>query len=166
MSKKKNFKEIITSTTSLTVIFVFLLVFVLILGGFLVVRKMNKKPDANMLIAITQKEKEYSFHINAYALKDTDKYLLKITNYRGPSINKEDITYSITFENPTDSELSVKKLVNFKEVGDELMVDKKNTKIVDEKLNKNEKNEIWYKISMKKVGKIKNNELVRVLIES
>ena len=164
--KEVSFKEVLTSTKSLTIIFIGLCVFVFVLGGFLVSRKMNQKPEANMLIAVMEKEKSYSFHINAYALKDEDSYLLKVVNYRGDSIINEDITYSMTITNPTDSEISIKKLDNFEEVGDELMVDPKESKIVDEKFNKNEKNENWYKISMTKKGNLKENELIRVLIES
>ena len=143
-----------------------MLTFVLVLGGFLIHRKLNEKPKANMLIAVMEKGKKYGFHINAYALADVDEYLIKVVNYRGPTINQEDINFSITFSNPTDSKISVKRLKNMEEVGEELMNNQESTKIVNQKLEKKKENEIWYKISVVQKGNVKNNDLIDVLIES
>ncbi len=164
--KNKSIGEILTSTKSLTIIFVALFVFVLVLGGFLVARKMKENPKANMVIAIMNQEKNYGFYIDANSLREKDSYLLKVTNYRGPSINEEDVNYSITFSNPTDGTIAVKKLVDFKEVGEDLMIEQDGTKIVDEKLKKGEKREIWYKVTLTKKGNIKEKDLISVLIES
>ena len=169
MKKKKeksSLKEKILCDKSLIIIFVFMLTFVLVLGGFLIHRKLNEKPKANMLIAVMEKGKKYGFHINAYALADVDEYLIKVVNYRGPTINQEDINFSITFSNPTDSKISVKRLKNMEEVGEELMNNQESTKIVNQKLEKKKENEIWYKISVVQKGNVKNNDLIDVLIES
>lgn len=169
MKKKKeksSLKEKILCDKSLIIIFVFMLTFVLVLGGFLIHRKLNEKPKANMLIAVMEKGKKYGFHINAYALADVDEYLIKVVNYRGPTINQEDINFSITFSNPTDSKISVKRLKNMEEVGEELMNNQVSTKIVNQKLEKKKEKEIWYKISVVQKGNVKNNDLIDVLIES
>ena len=168
MSKKKkesSFKDKITSTKSLTIIFICMVVLVLILGGILVYRSINKKPSANMFIAIMDKDKRYSFHINAEALED-NSYLLKITNYRGDNVLNKDVNYSITISNPNDSILSVKRLDNFEEVGKELMMEQDSTKIENQILKKDEKNEIWYKISFSKIKKKDKKDLISVVIES
>ena len=166
MSKKKDsFKDKITSTKVLTIVFLLLVVFVLILGGFLVYKRVTRKPDANMFIAILNKEKRYSFHINSDGLAE-DYYLLKITNYRGPNVLDKDINYTITISNPTENILSVKRLEDFKEIGNELMVNQESTKIEKQNLKKNKKNEIWYKLSFSKVNKEKDNDLISVVIES
>ena len=169
MKKKKeksSLKEKLLSDKSLIIFFVFMLTFVLVLVGFLIHRKLNEKPKANMLIAIMEKGKKYSFHINSFALADVDGYLIKVVNYRGPTINQEDINFSITFSNPTKSKISVKRLKNMEEVGEELMENQDSTKVDNQKLEKEKENEIWYKISVVQKGDVKNNDLIGVLIES
>lgn len=163
---KKKEKEGLFSTKTLTIVFVCMFTFVIVLGGFLVNRKLNEDPNANMLIAILEKEKRYSFHINASALAEEEDYLLKVVNYRGDTISQEDVNYSITFSNPTDCKISVKKIENKKEEKEELMKDQESTKVSEQKLEKSEKNEIWYKISVVKKGNLKNNDLIGVSIES
>lgn len=161
-TKKKQFKEFINSTKTLSVIFILLLGLVVFLT-ILCINK-NKEADnnkfANMVIPVYELNTNYEFSINAKILAETDEYVFKIVNYRKDKLNKEEVSYQIEINNETDSIIKVYKDDNKKD----LMDDQKQTIIKGKNLSIKEKENIYYHVKVTKFNKLKNTDKISVKI--
>lgn len=162
--KKQTFKEIITSTKSLTVVFILLLILVI----FLVIlciqknKEANENEFANMEIPVYETNTNYEFSINAKTLSEVDEYVFKITNYKKGEINKEEIPYRVEISNETDSTIKVTKDHNNKD----LIKDQKDTIIDEVTLKKDEKQSVYYHVKITKSKDLKKDDLIHVKISN
>lgn len=160
--KKKTVQDLLNSVKTLTVIFVLLLVLVIFLFVLCVIKYKEAKENefANMVIPVYELNTDYEFNINAKTLSEVNEYVLKIVNYKKDEINKEEIPYKIEIKNETDSIIKVTKNDSKKD----LMKKQKNTIIEENKLKKDEKENIYYHIKITKSNDLTNKDLIYVKI--
>jgi hypothetical protein len=166
--QKKSFleslKSIVTSTTFLGIVFVLLLGLVIILGIYVHDKKNEEREElhANIMIPINEVETEYEFSISAIDLRKVGKYIFKITNYLKDAINEDEIVYSITIQNPTDSVITLTK----EDAKENLMLDQKKTVIENEILPSLYKKDVYYTVQFAEIGDLKNKDLISIIINS
>lgn len=160
--KKITIKEFLLSEQFLKIVFIALTALVLILLYF--VYRKNKidkdKVKANMVIPLKEFDNKYSFQIELKSLVDK-KYLFKVTNYRGNDVNNEDVYYTLTVNNDTESVISVTKDDNKKVIGSKIIAE---TDAI--KLDKGEKIEDYYYVEIENENKITDDEMIQIIIES
>ena len=160
---KEKIKEFFSSLLFLEILFVILLVVVVCLGVLVhQKRSSNEELHANIVIPIYKKDADFEFSISAVDLKKSKEYVFKVINYMKDIVNEEDIVYSVNVQNPTDSVITLTK--NDDETN--LMKSQENTLLENEVLSSKEEKEIYYYVRFKKVGKLKNKDLITVHIAS
>ena len=148
------------------------ILFVLLLGvvvglGVLVYQKkkaLGEEETANISIPITKVDSHFSFNINAYNLSSSDEeYVFRVSNYKNDEMASPDLTYSITIQNPTGVVVKLTKGDDDKD----LMIEQKSTVLGSQSFSTNEKEDIYYHISVvKKERKVDIKELISVIITS
>ena len=163
MAKKKkntksleNIKQFISSYKFLYTTLIVLFIIVILLG-IIVLGKKREKDSANIVIPILEKSSHSSLSIDLNNLKDKE-YRIKVTNYRGKDINKEDITYKVVITNPTNNKI---KVVEDKKT-DNLMIDQKETTIDNQKLLGNKKQETIYTIQLEEGSKPSEDDKISI----
>lgn len=162
--KKKTFKDLMNSTKTLTVIFLLLLVLVIFLIVLCVVKnnEADKNKFANMVIPVYELNTDYEFNINAKTLSEVNEYVFKITNYKKDEINKEEIPFTIEIKNDTKSVIKVTKNNSKKD----LMKSQKQTILKEEKLKKEEKEDIYYHVKITKNNGLTREDLIYIKIKN
>lgn len=151
----------ITTDSILMIVFVSLLILVIVLG-ILVFIKSKNNVAVNMVIPIIEKDSEIEFSIDLASLKKEKDYVFKIVNYRNEEVISENIPYTITIENNTNSKIKLTR----NDAKNNLMKKQSSTTLDSLKMYKNEKEEIYFHITFEKVGKIKEKDLVNIKIKS
>ena len=145
---KDKVREFFSSTLFLSIVFIILLIIVI----FLMVLVHQKRSN----------EKQENISISAVDLKKSNKYTFKVVNYMKDIVSEEDISYTITIQNPTDSVITLMR--NDEEKN--LMKSQKETILENETLSSKEEDEVFYYVRFKKVGKLKNSDLITIHIAS
>ena len=170
MEKKKKKKEstldtikkTVSSYSFLYVLFILLLIIVIMLGLMVFSKgKETKNNKANLVIPILADGTHNGMKIDLSSLQGNE-YVIKITNYRGRMINKEEINYTITIKNNTTSKIIVTK-------DDEkanLMVDQESTKIEGVSLNSKKKAEAIYRIKLQDNQQPKKGDMIEIEVAS
>ena len=162
--KKENIKKESNKVNILLQAIFFILLFVVVVLGILVVKKDNENKNkvvANIVVPVFEKDNQSSITINADAL--TSDYIVKVTNYKSiDNVNKEEFTYDVSIQNNTSTNVIVKKGKN----GKNLMNDSKSTIISGEKLKKSVKENVYYYISVDDINKVKSKEKILFKIVS
>lgn len=151
------------STLILLTIFLILCVIVFILAIVMVVENANSKNgNYNISIPITKEELDKGINIEI-DMSNVDKnesleYRIQTTNYKDDEINKEELTYQMTVTLPDDSDIDV-ELYSSKE-NYELLQGK--TKVTDQVLTKDKKEEITYTFKLTQNDNPSEKETVKV----
>jgi uncharacterized protein (UPF0333 family) len=155
-------KKFVTSYSFLYGVFAFLLVLVIILGITVFIKGREKKENtANMVIPILTENSHNSMKINLYSLKEDD-YIIKVTNFRGNETNQNDVTYSVTIRNESNSNIEVTK----DQEKENLMIDQQATKIEGQTLEGKKQNTTIYHIRLAEHAKPSDGDYVTVEIAS
>lgn len=163
VSNKKEVKKTDKTEIILKVVFTFLVVFVTILS--IVVFRENKKEEnikSDFVMPIIQKEEEIEIKVNLKELQNKKLYKLKITNYKGNSINSEEIPYEITIKNDTDTKINLVRVPEEKN----LIVNDKLTKLEGLKTKAKEREDVSYHITIKGKNKISEDDEISIIISS
>ena len=146
----------------------FVLLFGLVVGlSVLVYQKKEKTRDqevANISIPISKADSHFSFNINALNLSTSnDEYVFRVSNYKNDTVADKDLTYNITIQNPTDVVIKLTKGDSDKD----LMVEQASTVLGLQNFSSQEKEDVYYHISVVKKGKkIEAKDLISVIITS
>ena len=161
-NKKFNYKEIISSTKFLSVIFFLLLVLVIVLAVLCSIKNKEEKTNgfANMTFSLIEGDLPILFNVNAYTLAGTDEYIFKVTNFKDKKISKDEINYTVTIENNTNCVISV--TVNG--LDEDLMTNQKSTELKDT-LKKGEKEAVYYHVKVVSAGNKKKKDLINIKID-
>ncbi len=166
--KELGFYQKLTNFFSSTAFLTFVFVLLVIIVAFLIVLVHQKRKEvgdelhANIVIPIYKKDADFEFSISAVDLKKSKEYVFKVVNYMKDIVNQEDVSYKITIKNPTDSVISLTK----NDDNNNLMKLQKETVLDNEILMSKEQDEVFYFVHFKKVGKLKNDDLITVHIAS
>lgn len=160
--EKKEKRSIFNLDNLLKLVFFILLILVIVLGVMVYKKdnEMSGKVTANIVIPVFEEGSSSSVTINADNL--SSDYIIKVTNYRGDSINSSELKYSVNVLNSTSSSIQVLKNNSH----DNLMVDNKNTIIEGESLKKDTKENVYYYIRINDYSKVKKDEKIVVRIDS
>lgn len=166
MKKKRkkgiSIKNIIHSEKFLLIIFCIMIFVVLLLSIMVFVKYQKEKNEIhmNMVIPIKKDSSDYHFSISAKALKEKKYYYFKITNYQEDEVSDSILKYRLSIENPTNS------IIRFVREGTlkELMIDQKHTELLGNYFQKNQKEEVIYRVEMLSSGKINEDDFIRVEI--
>lgn len=160
--EKKEKRSIFNLDNLLKLVFFILLILVIVLGVMVYKKdnEMSGKVTANIVIPVFEEGSSSSVTINADNL--SSDYIIKVTNYRGDSINSSELKYSVNVLNSTSSSIQVLK----NKSQDNLMVDNKNTIIEGETLKKDTKENVYYYIRINDYSKVKKDEKIVVRIDS
>lgn len=146
----------------------FVLLFGLVVGlSVLVYQKKEKTRDqevANISIPISKVDSHFSFNINALNLSTSnDEYVFRVSNYKNDTVADKDLTYNITIQNPTDVVIKLTKGDSDKD----LMVEQASTVLGLQNFSSQEKEDVYYHISVLKKGKkVEAKDLISVIITS
>ncbi len=146
----------------------FVLLFGLVVGlSVLVYQKKEKTRDqevANISIPISKVDSHFSFNINALNLSTSnDEYVFRVSNYKNDTVADKDLTYNITIQNPTDVVIKLTKGDSDKD----LMVEQASTVLGLQNFSSQEKEDVYYHISVVKKGKkVEAKDLISVIITS
>lgn len=146
----------------------FVLLFGLVVGlSVLVYQKKEKTRDqevANISIPISKVDSHFSFNINALNLSTSnDEYVFRVSNYKNDTVADKDLTYNITIQNPTDVVIKLTKGDSDKD----LMVEQASTVLGLQNFSSQEKEDVYYHISVLKKGKnVSAKDLISVIITS
>jgi hypothetical protein len=162
LSQTEKAKKFVTSYPFLYGTLAFLFVVVLMLGMMVLVKKQEKKDNtANLVIPILEDGTHNSMKIDLSTLKDQE-YIIKVTNYRGKVVNQEEVQYTITIRNDTNSQIEV---IKDKE-NENLMVDQEATRIEGVTLNSKKKQEDIYHIHLQPNQNPKSGDMITIEIAS
>lgn len=164
VTRKKEEKKILTTDNILLIVFGILLITVFVLAAmvFNKSRENKDKVNANLVVPIFEINAEESISLTTALLAKEDEYVLKVTNYKNDKVIAEKVNYSVIFEN--DSKAVIKVTRNNDE--ENLIKDQKKTVIENQKLKKNEREEVYYHISVTKTDGIKKDDKVNIKIAS
>ena len=161
--EEKNWKELLTSTKVLWGIWIALVILIV----FLSVKIYQKKQEAknyvhtNLNLPIIKKEDSFEFSIDASALSTTKEYVFRISNYQEDKINKEELTYYIEIENPTDSIIEV-----YKNEENENLINTQEKTELEDSLGNEEKEDIYYHVRIKSHGKLSTKDFIQIKVTS
>lgn len=163
-NKPRRKQKMDKGTVVLTIVFIALLILVIVLLIFAINKKRELQHElkARMVFPVVEENSKMAISIDLSEVSEDEDYIFKVTNYRGNVVNKFDINYKITISN--NSKVKV-KLYRGKGKND-LMKNQKVTEIKDLKLYKNEKEDVYFRISFEGLDKAKEKEMVNVIINS
>ena len=121
-----------------------------------------KNTHANMVFPILEEKVHNTMNIDLNELKKKKQYMIKVTNYRGNSINQKEVVYSLTIHNNSDVTIEVLKGKDT----NNLMSDQKSTVIGDISLKSKEKQEDVYYIRIQDASKLKKKDKITIEIDS
>lgn len=150
-AKKENYttgeriKRFVSSYEFLYTLFFILLGVVILLSVMVFTKVREKKASAaNLVIPILKDGVHNSMNLDLKQLYESGEYTIKITNYRGDTVNANDVSYSVTVRNESPS--SIKVLQNDSKKN--LIVDQEATRIEGLHFDPNEKEEVIYRFSL------------------
>lgn len=157
-------KDKITTEKILLIVFILLLILVICLSVMVFKKKKenDEKLAANLVIPVLKAGTEENITLNVDSLVNEEEYILKLTNYRKNEVNKEEIPYTITVENNSDSEIEVTK--DYSDYN--LMIDQESIIIEDQKLRGDAKQDVFYHIKVTKKSDIKEEDKINIKIAS
>ena len=166
ISKVKNQKKksLMTTENILLAVFVVLLILVVVLAimVFNKSRENKDKINADLAVPILELNSEENISLTTSVLAEKDEYVIRITNYKDDKVIAEEVSYAITIENDSLAIVKVTK----DNSSDDLMKSQKSTVIENQKLKGNEKEDIYYHISVTKKNKINKDDKVNIKIAS
>lgn len=161
--KKVDKEQKITTERVLLVIFILLLILVIFLAIKVVLKKKEvEKNTADLVVPILNVSSEEELSLNLSALVEDEEYILKIVNYKDEKVNEEEIPYTITIENNSDSEIEVTKDYS----DHNFMIDQEAVIIEDQKLRGKVKQDVYYHIKITKEKNVKNSDEIGIKIAS
>lgn len=161
--KKVDKEQKITTERVLLVIFILLLILVIFLAIKVVLKKKEvEKNTADLVVPILKVSSEEELSLNLSALVEDEEYILKIVNYKDEKVNEEEIPYTITIENNSDSEIEVTKDYS----DHNFMIDQEAVIIEDQKLRGKVKQDVYYHIKITKEKNVKNSDEIGIKIAS
>ena len=155
-----NLKKIFTSYEFLYTTLIVLAILVLFLA-ITVLGKKREKDSANIIIPIMEKSSHSSIGIDLESLKGKE-YKIKITNYRDKEVNKEEMVYSLTIKNDTNSSIILTK----EDKKENLMIDQRETTLEGLNLEGNKKDSTIYIIKLEEGSKPSKDDKISVEITS
>ena len=156
-------KKFVSSYSFLYGLFGILVVLVIFLSVKVVIVKSEaKKNSSNIVFPILEENSHSSMNINLKELEKAREYVIKVTNYRGNTINQEEIPYSVTIRNKTKAKIEVLKDSD----ENNLMVDQEATVIEGVSLGSNHKEESVYRIRVLDSKGISKEDIISVEIAS
>lgn len=159
---KKEDKDI--SLIIMKIVFIALVILVCILLIVVISKKKENESKlfASMVFPVVEEKSSLPFSIDLTEVDEDDEYVFKVTNYRGDEVIDKDINYKITITNDTSAKI---KLYRGKSNVD-LMKDQKSTVLSDLKLYKNEKEDIYFRVTFDNLDNVKKDDFINILIES
>ena len=161
-TKTKNKENKSSSDKLLLIIFILLLIVVLVLGIFVAKEKINNIENADISVPVYKEGQREVIIINVKELSKKESYIIKIRNYMNNKINSERLYYSLEVENNTKTKIKVTKNNSKKD----LMKNQSSTTIDGKKLKNDEEEEIFYKIEITEISKIKDDDVITVVVQS
>lgn len=160
---KTKIMEFISSYKFLYSALVILLVIVLILG-VVTYRKVSEfnKTTGDMVFPLIEEGAHTAFSLDLFELSKEKDYTIKISNYRGDTINKNDVSYTIKISNSSNTKVIVTK----DEDKDNLITNQKECTIEGDKMDKNTKKYTIYHISIDSDSSIKKGDKINIEINS
>ena len=159
-------KKSIGSYVFLWVLFIMLLGLVVGLSVLVYQKKEKIKEQevANISIPISKVDSHFSFNINAFNLSSSNgEYVFRVSNYKNNKIADTNLTYNITVQNPTDVVIKLTKGDSDKN----LMVEQTSTVLGLQNFSSQEKEDVYYHISVVEKGKkVDKKDLISVIITS
>lgn len=160
---KADKEQKITTERVLLAIFILLLILVVFLAIKVVLKKKEvEKNKADLVVPILKVSSEEELSLNLSALVEDEEYILKIVNYKDEKVNEEEIPYTITIENNSDSEIEVTKDYS----DHNFMIDQEAVIIEDQKLRGKVKQDVYYHIKITKEKNVKNSDEIGIKIAS
>ena len=158
----KKIKEIVTSTKFLKLVFLLLCILIVVLIVLIMQAKseLKKNPPGNITIPVKKDSRDFDFNISAYALAESNEYLIKITNTRNKVSNKEKVNYKIAIRNENDCVISVTKNKSNKN----LITDQKLTIIDNQTLDAEHLDNDYYHVKVISKGKLDKKDLINVKV--
>ncbi len=158
--KKIDYKKVVANEKFLLGVFILLAIFVCILGCLVIKEKNNTRviDKTNVVVPIIEENTNNTITIDALGLTKERFYVIKVTNYRDKSINKEELEYKIDVENNTKATIKVTKN------DDETNLIKNNNKTVvtGQKLIKDKKQEDTYYVSIVHDGGVVKGDFINI----
>ena len=162
-SKKNNFMEFISSYRFLYSALAVLFIVVLVLSIMVLVKGREYKDNhANLVFPILEEKVHNSMNIDLNELKKKKQYIIKVTNYRGSSVNQNELSYSLTIQNSTDVSIEIVKGNDT----NNLMTDQKTSVIEGITLKAREKQEDIYSIRILDDTQLKKKDKITIEIDS
>lgn len=160
---KNKVMEFISSYKFLYSALVILFVIVLILG-VVTYKKVSEfnKTTGDMVFPLIEDGAHTAFSLDLFELSKEKDYTIKVSNYRGDTINKNDVIYTIKISNSSDTKVIVTK----DEDKDNLITDQKECTIEGDKMDKNTKKYTIYHISIDRDSSIKKGDKINIEINS
>lgn len=160
---KNTVMEFISSYKFLYSALAILLVIVLILG-VVTYRKVSEfnKTTGDMVFPLIEEGAHTAFSLDLFELSKEKDYTIKISNYRGDTINKNDVSYTIKISNSSNTKVIVTK----DEDKDNLITNQKECTIEGDKMDKNTKKYTIYHISIDSDSSIKKGDKINIEINS
>jgi len=162
---KKTFKEIITSTKFLSVVFILLLMLVVFLSVMAYsMRETNKdlKYKPKITLPLVQENDELGFSINALELAESKEYVFKITNYKKDKVIAVNIPYTLKIENGTDSIIEVYEDNSKKD----LMQNQRSLVLDNQEMPSKTTKDIYYHVKMKKKGTLHAQDMINIVVST
>ena len=162
-NKKEN-KDKDISLIIMKIVFIALVILVCIL----LIVVINKKKEnenklfASMVFPVVEEKSTLPFSIDLTEVDEDDEYVFKVTNYRGDEVIDKDINYKITITNDTSAKIKLYRGKN----NVDLIKDQKSTVLIDLKLYKNEKEDIYFRVTFDNLDNVKKDDFINILIES
>lgn len=160
---KNKVMEFISSYKFLYSTLVILFVIVLILG-VVTYKKVSEynKTTGDMVFPLIEEGAHTAFSLDLFELSKEKDYTIKVSNYRGDTINKNDVIYTIKISNSSDTKVIVTK----DEDKDNLISNQKECIIEGDKMDKNTKKYTIYHISIDRDSSIKKGDKINIEINS
>lgn len=160
---KTKIMEFISSYKFLYSALVILLVIVLILG-VVTYKKVSEfnKTTGDMVFPLIEEGAHTAFSLDLFELSKEKDYTIKVSNYRGDNINKNDVNYTIKISNSSDTKVIITK----DEDKNNLITDQKECTIEGDKMDKNTKKYTIYHISIDSDSSIKKGDKINIEINS
>lgn len=161
LNKKNNGIFSVISKYYLYFIFIALLLFVVYLSIRVYKASITyKKNNGDIVVSLNDKRRESKIGLDLKELSKKKDYAIKITNYMGDNINKNDYKYNISIITESGTKIEVWKNSD----KENSITGKKNIKIENVLLKGNKKQNNIYHIAVLDKKKIKNNEKLYVNI--
>ena len=163
--KKSNNKKPIDKLDIAMILIILLLAIFIIFQVFKLIKEIKYKetiPEAYIVFPILEKNSNSSITLTMSEFKKDYIYRFIVTNYRNTNINKEQIKYTISISNEDETDISIYKNENKKD----LATSEKSFKISGNKLKAKEKQSDVYELKLNDTSNVTKDSKVIINIES